>query len=115
MLCNRFAQMEMSSPIVLLIGWNFRHFKKPSFLVVALETKLELQDDCLENLLRLLGICYSLHFCIFSGLFFFFLCTLGAVRPSVSTRSQIGCHCCCLARVWWLVGNLDESRIFLRF
>ena len=70
----------MSSPIVLLIGWNFRHFKEPSFLVVALtrlETKLELQDDCLENLLRLLGICYSLHFVFLAGFAFSLIVLLG--------------------------------------
>ena len=38
----RFAQMEVGSPILLLIGWNFRHLKKPLFLavgIVCLETK----------------------------------------------------------------------------
>ena len=45
--------------------------------------KLELQDDCFKSPLPLSGI-FLLYAFFWIG--FFFLCTLGAVRPPVSTR-----------------------------
>ena len=84
----------------VIVDWNFPHSKKPTFPVVViacLETKF-------ESPLRLLGIfIFSSMYTVFLVGVFCFLCTLGAVRPPVSTRQKILCHvfCCCFARVWW--------------
>ena len=100
------------SPFLLLIGWNFRHLEKPSFLAVAVwKRKLELQDDCFENPLRLLGFCYPLCF-----VFFLFLSLSSWGRAASSEHAIAYGVSLLLSRTGMVsVGNLDESKIFPRF
>ena len=100
------------SPFLLLIGWDFRHLEKSSFLAVAVwKRKLELQDDCFENPLRLLGFCYPL--CV---VFFLFLSLSSWGRAASSEHAIAYGVSLLLSRTGMVsVGNLDESKIFPRF
>ena len=66
--------------------------------------RLEVEDNCFENPLQLLGIFVSLMYHFLAGCFFLFLYSSGAVQPSVSKQYSKYCvmfPVACFARVWW--------------
>ena len=80
-----FVQMENVLHLSLSIGWNFPHSKKrtfPAVVIACLETKTWTSGWLLWESTSIVRY-FSFFFCV---LYFFFLCTLGAVRPPVSTR-----------------------------